>query len=86
MAIPEEFYKSNKKLLENFAAYVKTYRKKHSLTQRQLAEKCKFHYKFIQTLETQHRNISLSTFVQISQGIKVAPEKLLKDILKGEQL
>jgi transcriptional regulator with XRE-family HTH domain len=81
MAMPEEFYKPNTKLLEAFASYVKAYRKENKLTQRQLADKCGFHYKFIQTLETQHRNISLSAFVQLANGIEIDPVKILKEIL-----
>jgi len=81
MAMPEQFYKPDKKLLEIFALYIKEYRKKHKLTQKQFAELCNFHYKFIQTLERNHRNISLSAFVQLANGINIKPDKLLKEIL-----
>jgi transcriptional regulator with XRE-family HTH domain len=69
MATPEEFYKPNEQLLENLAKFVRNYRHEHNLTQRQLADMCSFHYKFIQTLETKKRNVSISAFVQLAEGL-----------------
>ena len=65
MATPDNFFKPNEKLLSNLSAFIKDYRKKNGLTQAQLAEKCGFHHKFIQTLETQKRNISISAFILV---------------------
>jgi transcriptional regulator with XRE-family HTH domain len=81
MAMPDQFYKPDKKLLLVLATYIREYRKKHKLTQAQFAELCNFHAKFIQTLEQKHRNISLSAFVQLANGINIKPDKLLKEIL-----
>lgn len=81
MAVPEKFYEANEELLTNLSEAVRSYRKKESLTQQKLAEKCGFHYKFIQTLETKRRNISISAFVQLAKGMDLSPTHLLKAIL-----
>ncbi len=80
MATPEEFFKPNPALLEKLAVFIKDYRMKHRLTQVQLAEQCGFHHKFIQTLETKHRNISISAFVQLAEGLKLNPGRLLNQL------
>lgn len=80
MAKAEEQYQPNEQLLENLAKFVRDYRKEHGLTQKALADKCSFHYKFIQTLETKKRNISISAFVQLADGMGINPEKLLSAI------
>ncbi len=81
MATPEEFFKPNPRLLKNLAAFIKAYRIKHQITQVQLAEQCGFHHKFIQTLETKHRNVSISAFVQLAEGLKINPGRLLNQLL-----
>jgi len=80
MAKAEEQYQPNEQLLENLAKFVRDYRKEHGLTQRELADKCSFHYKFIQTLETKKRNISISAFAQLAEGMAIEPDRLMKHI------
>lgn len=80
MATPEKFYEANEILLTKLSDEIRSYRKKMNLTQQKLAEKCGFHYKFIQTLETKKRNISISAFVQLSKGMDISPDVLLKSI------
>lgn len=80
MATPDNFYEANETLLTNLGDEIKSYRKKMNLTQQKLAEKCGLHYKFIQTLETKKRNISISAFVQLAKGLGVSPDVLLKTI------
>ncbi len=85
MATPEEFFKPNKKLLLSLSRYVKSHRIKQGLTQKELAEQCGFHYKFIQTLETKKRNISISAFIQLAVGLKINPGNLLNKLLQPNQ-
>lgn len=81
MAKPEQFFQPNSELVDALSKFVKLYRVKHNLTQKELAERCGFHDKFIQTIETQKRNISISAFVQLAEGFKMNPGKLLNMLL-----
>ncbi len=85
MASPEKFYQPDEKLIQSLSTYLKNYRKEHSLTQVQLAEQCHFHPKFIQTLESKGRNISLSAFVQLAKGLSIEPENLMSELLDGKK-
>ncbi len=82
MATPDEFFKPNAALLEKLSRQVQAYRKRHAMTQAQLAEACGFHEKFIQSLETRRRNLSLSAFVQLAKGMKISPTTLLGRLLR----
>jgi transcriptional regulator with XRE-family HTH domain len=81
MAKPDSIYQPNEDLLKRLGAFLRSYRKKHGLTQQQLGDMCDFHGKFIQTLETRPRNISISAFVQLAEGLNIEADALLRAVL-----
>lgn len=75
------FYKPDKALLKAIAQEFKSTRLKRGLTIEELSDLCGLHEKYLQTIERNHRNISLSVFVQIAKALKVSPSKLLEKTL-----
>ncbi|MCX5751363.1 MAG: helix-turn-helix transcriptional regulator [Candidatus Saganbacteria bacterium] len=75
------FYKPNESLLKAIAKEFKAIRLKQGLTIEELSEMSGLHEKYIQTIERNHRNMSISVFVQIARALKVSPSKLLDKAL-----
>ena len=42
---------------------------------------CNLHEKYIQTIERDHRNISISVFVKIAKALDISPSNLLEKAL-----
>jgi transcriptional regulator with XRE-family HTH domain len=78
------FYKPDKALLKSLAQEIKTLRLKKELTIEELADLCGLHEKYIQTIERNHRNMSISVFVQIAKALEVSPSKLLEKALQAK--
>lgn len=81
MAKTTEHYQPNKTLLASLAKEIKALRQKRRLTVEELAEKSGLHSKYIQTIERNHRNISMSVFIQIAEALEVSPVTLLKKVI-----
>lgn len=62
------------------AKNIKRCRIAKGLTQEECAERCKFHYKFMQRLEDVHGRCkpSLSTIARLADGLKVHPQEFFK--------
>jgi len=76
------FYKPDKALLKAISQEFKAIRRAKKLTIEELSEICGLHEKYLQTIERNHRNISISVFVQIAKALKVSPSKLLDKALQ----
>jgi transcriptional regulator with XRE-family HTH domain len=74
----------DKALLKAIAQEFKAIRLKKKLTIEELSESCGLHEKYLQTIERNHRNISLSVFVQIAKALHVSPSKILEKALKAK--
>jgi transcriptional regulator with XRE-family HTH domain len=77
MAKPDNFFKPNENLLRKLSIYVRYYRRENNISQKELAYICNLHPKYIQTLETKTRNVSISTFVQLARGMRLRADVLL---------
>jgi transcriptional regulator with XRE-family HTH domain len=75
------FYKPDTALLKAISQEFKAVRLKRGLTIEELSEMSCLHEKYIQTIERNHRNISISVFVQIAKALNVSPTKLLEKAL-----
>ena len=78
------FYEPNKNLLKAIAREFKALRQAKKLTFEELSELCGLHEKYLQTIERNHRNMSISVFVQLAKALKVSPSKLLKKALRSK--
>ena len=78
------FYKPDKSLLKAIAQAFKVERRKKKLTIEELSEICGLHEKYLQTIERNHRNISVSVFVQIAKALNISPSKLLEKALRSK--
>jgi len=77
------FYAPDTAFLKAIALEVKSIRLAKKLTIEKLSELSGLHEKYLQTIERNHRNISISVFVQIAKALKVSPAKLLEKTLKS---
>jgi len=75
------YYQPDKTLLKAIAQELKAIRRAKKLTIEELSELCGLHEKYLQTIERNHRNMSISVFVQIAKALKVSPSKLLDKAL-----
>jgi len=75
------YYQPDKTLLKAIAQELKAIRRAKKLTIEELSELCGLHEKYLQTIERNHRNMSISVFVQIAKALKVSPSKLLEKAL-----
>ena len=58
---------------------IKEYRRKHGITQEQLAELIETSYKYIQRIEGKNPpDIRLTTIIRLAKALKVKPADLLK--------
>lgn len=72
------FYKPDQALLKAIAQAFKAERLKKNMTIEELSDICGLHEKYLQTIERNHRNISISVFVQIAKALNISPSKLLE--------
>ena len=77
-------YKPDKDLLKVIAHEFKVLRIKRGLTIEELSGICGLHEKYLQTIERNHRNISISVFVQIAKALNISPSKLLEKALRAK--
>ena len=77
-------YKPDKALLKALAQEIKSLRSKKDLTIEELADLAGLHEKYIQTIERNHRNISVSVFVQIAKALNTSPSKLLEKAIRAK--
>lgn len=59
------------------AENIRVFRKKHSLSQEELADRCELHRTYIGSVEREERNVSLSTLEALSQALGVSVVELL---------
>jgi len=78
------FYQPNKDLLKTLSQEFKSIRKAKKLTIEQLSDLTGLHEKYLQTIERNHRNMSISVFVQLAKALKVSPSKLLEKALRSK--
>ncbi|MGE4503508.1 MAG: helix-turn-helix domain-containing protein [Thiomicrospira sp.] len=56
---------------------IRAFRKKHGLSQEELADLCELHRTYIGSVEREERNVSLSTLEVLSQALGVSVAELL---------
>lgn len=69
----------DKKRLKKFGAQLKKLRKKKGLSMRELSSRCDVDYGKISKLENNKANLTLTTLIELAEGLEVHP-KLLLDI------
>lgn len=69
----------DKKRLKKFAAQLRKIRKKKGLTVRELSSRCDVDYAKISKLENNKVNLTLTTLIELAEGLEVHP-KILLDI------
>ena len=65
------------KRLEKFAAHLIKLRKKKGLSMRELAARCDVDYAKISKLENSKANLTLTTLIELAEGLEVHPKELL---------
>lgn len=67
----------DKKRLEQFAKQLIKLRKKKGLSQRELSSRCDVDYGKISKLENSKANLTLTTLIELAEGLEVHPKQLL---------
>lgn len=67
----------DKKRLKKFAAQLTKLRKKKGLSQRELSSRCDVDYGKISKLENNKANLTLTTLIELAEGLEVHPRELL---------
>jgi transcriptional regulator with XRE-family HTH domain len=67
----------DKKRLKKFAAQLTKLRKKKGLSQRELSSRCDVDYGKISKLENSKANLTLTTLLELAEGLEVHPKELL---------
>jgi transcriptional regulator with XRE-family HTH domain len=65
------------KRLEKFAAQLIKLRKKKGLSQRELSSRCDVDYGKISKLENCKANLTLTTLIELAEGLEIHPKELL---------
>lgn len=65
------------KRLKKFAAQLKKLRKKKGLSMRELSSRCDVDYGKISKLENNKANLTLTTLIELADGLEVHPKVLL---------
>jgi len=78
------FYKPDTELLKAIALELKALRQAKGLTFEELSELSGLHEKYLQTIERNHRNMSIAVFVQIAKSLHASPVKLLEKALRSK--
>jgi transcriptional regulator with XRE-family HTH domain len=69
--------KASSQLLRILAANLREYRKKHGLSQEELAGQCDLHRTFVGAVERCERNVTLGTLEALAIGMEVSIPDLL---------
>jgi transcriptional regulator with XRE-family HTH domain len=69
--------KKDTKRLEKFAAQLIKLRKKKGISQRELSSRCDVDYGKISKLENTKANLTLTTLIELAEGLEVHPRDLL---------
>lgn len=67
----------DKKRLKKFAVHLRKLRSKSGLTQRELATRCDIDFGKISKLENHKANLTLTTLIELAEGLGVHPKELL---------
>lgn len=67
----------DKKRLKKFSAQLKKLRKKKGLSIRELSARCDVDYGKISKLENNKANLTLTTLIELAEGLEVHPKALL---------
>ena len=67
----------DKKRLKKFATQLIKVRKKKGLSQRELSSRCDVDYGKISKLENNKANLTLTTLIELAEGLDVHPKELL---------
>ncbi len=67
----------DKKRLKKFAAQLIKLRKKKGLSQRELSSRCDVDYGKISKLENNKANLTVTTLIELAEGLEVHPKMLL---------
>lgn len=67
----------DKKRLKKFAAQLVKLRKKKGLSQRELSSRCDVDYGKISKLENNKANLTITTLIELAEGLEVHPKMLL---------
>lgn len=67
----------DKKRLKKFAAQLSKLRKKKGLSMRELSYRCDVDYGKISKLENNKANLTLTTLIELAEGLEVHPRDLL---------
>ena len=70
---------TKQKLTSKFAKNIKYYRQQAGLTQEELADLSGLHRTYIGGIESNSRNVSISSIEKIAKALHVSPDELLKD-------
>ena len=67
----------DQKRIKKFAAHLIKLRKKKGLSQRELSSRCDVDYGKISKLENNKANLTLTTLIELAEGLEVHPKDLL---------
>ena len=67
----------DKKRLEKFASHLIKLRMKKGISQRELSSRCDVDYGKISKLENNKANLTLTTLIELAEGLEVHPKELL---------
>ncbi len=77
MVIKGNMKEKDKKRLKKFAALLKKLRKKKGFSIRELSSRCDVDYGKISKLENSKANLTLTTLIELAEGLEVHPRELL---------
>ena len=63
--------------LEKFGSHLKKVREKKGLSIRELASRCDVDYAKISKLENSKANLTLTTLIELAEGLEIHPKELL---------
>lgn len=67
----------DKKRLKKFGQHLKKLREKKGLSMRELASRCDVDYAKISKLENNKANLTLTTLLELADGLEVDPKELV---------
>lgn len=67
----------DKKRLKKFGQHLKKLRQKKGLSVRELASRCDVEYAKISKLENNKANLTLTTLIELAEGLELSPKDLL---------
>jgi transcriptional regulator with XRE-family HTH domain len=81
MAKRETILYPDEKFLISLSNTIKELRLKNKLTQEKLADLSEIHWRTVQRVEKETRNISLGLFLRLAKGLNISPAELMQLIL-----